>query len=66
MPALIGLGLDELSATPVAVPRIKRAIQALNYEQSKLLAAKLVQNESAEENQRELLSVAQQLYPEIL
>jgi len=66
MPALIGLGLDELSATPVAVPRIKRAIQALNYEQSKLLAARLVQNESAEENQRELLSVAQQLYPEIL
>jgi phosphotransferase system enzyme I (PtsI) len=66
MPALIGLGLDELSATPVAVPRIKRAIQSLNYEQSQLLAARLVQNESAEENQRELLSVAQQLYPEIL
>jgi len=66
MPALIGLGVDELSATPVAVPRIKRAIQSLNYEQSKLLAARLVQNESAEENQRELLSVAQQLYPEIL
>lgn len=66
MPALIGLGMDELSATPVAVPRIKRAIQALNYEQSKLLVAKLVANESAEENQRELLSVAQQLYPEIL
>ncbi len=65
-PALIGLGVDELSATPVAVPRIKRAIQALNYEQSKLLAAKLVDSESYDENHRELMAVAQQLYPEIL
>jgi phosphotransferase system enzyme I (PtsI) len=66
IPALIGLGIDELSATPVVVPRIKRAVQALNYEQAKLLAAKLVDSDSTEENQRELTAVAQQLYPEIL
>src|SRR5271154_1458017 len=55
MPALIGLGVDELSATPVAIPRIKRAIQALNYEQSKQLVERCAQNESAEDNHREFL-----------
>ncbi len=65
-PALIGLGVDELSATAVVIPRIKRAVQALNYEQAKQLAAKLVESESTEENQRELMALAQQLYPEIL
>ncbi len=66
MPALIGLGMDELSASAASIPRIKRAVQALNYEQSRLLVQRLVQNESAEENERELLAMAQQLYPEIL
>jgi phosphotransferase system enzyme I (PtsI) len=65
-PALIGLGVDELSATSVAVPRIKRAVQALNYEQSKLLVQRLVDSDSTEDNTRELMGVAQQLYPEIL
>jgi phosphotransferase system enzyme I (PtsI) len=66
MPALVGLGIDELSANAVSIPRIKRAIQSINYEQSRLLVQRCVQNESAEENQRELLAMAQQLYPEIL
>jgi phosphotransferase system enzyme I (PtsI) len=66
MPALIGLGVDELSANAVSIPRIKRAIQALNYEEARALVARCVLNESAEENQRELSEMAQRLYPEIL
>jgi phosphotransferase system enzyme I (PtsI) len=66
IPALVGLGMDELSATPVAIPRIKRAVQALNYEEARRLVDQCMQNESGEENHRLLLSVAQQLYPEIL
>jgi hypothetical protein len=31
-----------------------------------MLAKKLIENESTEENQRDLLAMAQQLYPEIL
>src|ERR1700722_8418740 len=66
MPALVGLGVDELSAGATSIPRIKRAIQALNYEEARQLVSRCVLNESAEENQRELLEMAQRLYPEIL
>jgi len=66
MPALIGLGIDELSAGATSIPRIKRAIQALNYEEARQLVARCVLNESAEENQRELVEMARRLYPEIL
>jgi phosphoenolpyruvate-protein phosphotransferase (PTS system enzyme I) len=66
MPALIGLGVDELSTGATSIPRVKRAIQALNYEEARQLVARCVLNESAEENQRELLEIAQRLYPEIL
>jgi phosphotransferase system enzyme I (PtsI) len=66
MPALIGLGVDELSASAASIPRIKRAIQALNYEEARQLVSRCMLNESAEANQRELLEMAQRLYPEIL
>ena len=66
MPALVGLGVDELSAGATSIPRIKRAIQALNYEEARQLVSRCVLNESAEANQRELQEMAQRLYPEIL
>jgi phosphotransferase system enzyme I (PtsI) len=66
MPALIGLGIDELSAGATSIPRIKRAIQALNYEEARQLVSRCVLNESAEENQRELVEMVRRLYPEIL
>jgi len=66
MPALIGLGVDELSAGAGFIPRIKRAIQALNYEEARQLVSRCVLSESAEENQKQLLELAQRLYPEIL
>jgi len=66
VPALIGLGVDELSAGPASIPRIKRAIQALNYEEARQLVARCVLNESAEANQAELEQMARRLYSEIL
>src|SRR5271156_5087684 len=66
MPALVGLGVDELSAGAASIPRIKRAIQALNYEEARQLVARCILSESAGENQRELREMAQRLYPEIL
>jgi phosphotransferase system enzyme I (PtsI) len=66
MPVLVGLGVDELSAGATSIPRIKRAIQTLNYEEARQLVARCVLSESAEENQRELQEMAQRLYPEIL
>jgi phosphotransferase system enzyme I (PtsI) len=66
MPMMVGLGVDELSAGATSIPRIKRAIQALNYEEARELVARCVLNETAEENQKELETMSQRLYPEIL
>ncbi len=66
VPALIGLGVDELSAGPATIPRIKRAIQSLNYEEARQLVARCVLSESGEANQAELEQMARRLYPEIL
>ena len=66
MPLLVGLGIDELSAIPNAIPRIKRAIQSLSYEEAKEMVARFVQSETAQQNQQELDAIAKRLYPEIL
>ena len=66
VPALVGLGVDELSAGAASIPRIKRAIQSLNYEEARQLVARCVLNESAADNQAELEQLAKRLYPEIL
>ena len=47
MPMLVGLGVDELSAVATAIPRIKKAIQSLNYEETRELVARLALNETA-------------------
>ena len=60
------LGVDELSAGAASIPRIKRAIQALNYEEARQLVARCVLNDSAEANLAELMQMATRLYPEIL
>jgi phosphotransferase system enzyme I (PtsI) len=66
MPVLIGLGVDELSAVATAIPRVKKAIQSLNYEEARGLVARFVVSETAQENQTELEGIAQRLYPDIL
>jgi phosphotransferase system enzyme I (PtsI) len=65
-PMLLGLGVDELSAGVVSIPRIKRAIQALNFEEARELVKRCTAGESAENNQAEFEQMARRLYPEIL
>jgi phosphoenolpyruvate-protein phosphotransferase (PTS system enzyme I) len=65
-PALIGLGVDELSLGSVFIPRIKRVIQALNYQEMQNLVADMKNRLTAEENLKLLDEVAKRLFPEIL
>ena len=65
-PMLLGLGVDELSAGVVSIPRIKRAIQSLNFEEARALVVRCTAGESAEANQAEFEQMAHRLYPEIL
>ncbi len=49
---LLGLGLDEFSASAVAVPEIKKIIRSVNFEQAQEIATKILTLESAEEIQK--------------
>jgi phosphotransferase system enzyme I (PtsI) len=65
-PALIGLGIDELSAGAGLVPRVKRAVQSLNFQECRQLMETLLAGPDAAENQAKLNELARRLYPEIL
>lgn len=42
LPVLLGLGLDELSMPPLAIPRIKKMVRLTDVEQAEELAAELL------------------------
>ncbi|MDX6765698.1 MAG: phosphoenolpyruvate--protein phosphotransferase [Candidatus Methylacidiphilales bacterium] len=65
-PLLLGLGVDELSMGPVFIPRVKRAIQRLDYGQMQILAHSLAQMASARDVRDSIEEVALQHYPELL
>ena len=49
LPLLVGLGVRELSVTPVLVPAVKAAVRAVDVPEARRLAAKAQDAESAEE-----------------
>jgi phosphocarrier protein FPr len=49
LPVLIGLGIDELSMTPAAIPRIKAQIRGLEWEATRRLAVRALGATSAGE-----------------
>ena len=48
-PLLVGLGLDSLSASPAAIPQIKKIIRSLNYSDLKILADECLQFSTVQE-----------------
>jgi phosphoenolpyruvate-protein kinase (PTS system EI component) len=48
IPILLGLGLDEFSMSPPAIPIAKQIIRALSYETTQEVARRALQLESAE------------------
>jgi phosphoenolpyruvate-protein phosphotransferase len=49
LPILVGIGIDELSMTPAAIPRIKAQIRGLEWEAARRLAARALEAASAAE-----------------
>jgi phosphotransferase system enzyme I (PtsI) len=41
-PVLLGLGVDELSASPIVIPEIKKVIRTLSHKESKEIARKCI------------------------
>ena len=65
-PLLLGLGIDELSASTPAVPRIKRAVQSLDLTACQELAARAGEMETAGEILAACERVAREFYPDLL
>jgi phosphotransferase system enzyme I (PtsI) len=65
-PILLGLGVDEMSMGSVAIPRVKKAVQSLNYSECQALAEKMLVMDSGEESRKILVELAQQVYPELV
>lgn len=65
-PLLLGLGVDELSASPVLIPRIKKAIQSLDYSICQELVAKILQGDEVEKNYQQCLALAEKEYSVLL
>jgi phosphotransferase system enzyme I (PtsI) len=65
-PALLGLGVDEMSMGSVSVPRVKKAIQSLHYGECQMLTERLLQMDSGEKTRKILEEVAQRAYPELV
>ncbi|MEM6820707.1 MAG: phosphoenolpyruvate--protein phosphotransferase [Verrucomicrobiota bacterium] len=65
-PLLLGLGVDELSMGSVFIPRVKRAIQRLDYNEAKLLVEDIDHMSTAAEIEEQLRAVASRHYPELL
>jgi phosphoenolpyruvate-protein phosphotransferase (PTS system enzyme I) len=65
-PILIGLGVDELSASPGLVPRVKKAVQTLDSKECADFLAEVRNLSSAAEIFSRCESIARRYYPELL
>ena len=65
-PLLVGLGVDELSASAILVPRIKKAIQSLDLPSCQALVAETLNDSSAIKNYTRCVAVAQKHYGDLL
>ncbi|MCB2186065.1 MAG: phosphoenolpyruvate--protein phosphotransferase [Deltaproteobacteria bacterium] len=65
VPLLLGLGLDELSATALAIPRMKRIIRRMNAAQWRELAQEALSHPTAAQVRLFMDHQLAQLYPDI-
>ncbi len=61
VPLLIGLGIDELSMSPVNLPPVKELIRKLNYEQTREIVKKVKEMRTGKEIKQYLESVISRL-----
>lgn len=65
VPLLVGLGLDELSMTPVVIPEVKKMIRSIRYNSAKRLSEKIFQFSSATEVKEELIRFLKKELPQL-
>lgn len=65
-PLLVGLGVDELSTGAALVPRVKKAVQSLDYNACRQLVEEIRNMDSAGEISAKCDAVARTHYPDLL
>ena len=65
-PLLLGLGMDELSASSSLVPRVKRAVQSLALAECEQLVQEVLELETAPEILARSVELAQKRYGDLL
>jgi phosphotransferase system enzyme I (PtsI) len=63
---LLGMGLDELSTSPAAVPEIKKTIRSVRFSDAKELANEVLQMTSAHEIEKRAMKMLKEFAPELI
>jgi phosphotransferase system enzyme I (PtsI) len=66
VPLLIGLGVDEFSVSPSAVPLVKDVMRKIRYSEAESLAQSVLQSESASDVLARCRRMVEQTAPEVL
>src|SRR4030042_1000487 len=64
VPILLGLGLNELSMNPIAIPRVKRIIRLISYQSARTILDKILTLGTTEEVNAEVRQEMNRLFPE--
>jgi phosphotransferase system enzyme I (PtsI) len=62
---LLGMGLDEISASPAVVPRVKNVVRNLSYRDAAAFVDEIMQYTSPKEIESRALEVVRKLVPEV-
>ncbi len=63
---LVGLDLDELSVSPMDLPRVKEIVRAITYEEARAVAAAVLELRSAAEIRSYLVTKLREKFPELM
>lgn len=66
VPILIGMGLDELSMSPIAIPEVKKIIRSFTIEEAQKIMNKALSFSTAHEVETYVYSEAMERFPDVL
>lgn len=62
---LVGLGLDEFSTSPIAIPEVKRIVRSIEYREAREISDSVMGLKLAEEVEKEVMRITADRFPDI-
>jgi len=66
VPILLGMGIDELSMSPIAIPEVKKVIRSLSMEEARKITEKTLSYTTAQEIESYVYGEAMERFPDVL